>query len=68
LKEAEQTYPTDWIEDAMRIAVENNVRRWRYVQAILRSWQEEGRDDQNRGNTEKDRQRYLKGWHLDESG
>ena len=68
LKEAEQTYPTDWIEDAMRIAVENNVRRWRYVQAILRSWQEEGRDDQNRGNTEKDRQRYLKSWHLDESG
>ena len=68
LKEAEQTYPTDWIEDAMRIAVENNVRRWRYVLAILRSWQEEGRDDQNRGNTEKDRQRYLKSWGLDPAG
>jgi DNA replication protein len=66
LKEAEQTYSLDWIEDAVRIAVESNVRRWRYIQAILRSRQEEGRDEQNRGDTEKDRQRYIKGWHLDQ--
>jgi DNA replication protein len=65
LKDAEQTYSIDWIEDALRIAVENNVRRWRYIQAILRAWQEEGRDDQNRGNTEKDRQRYAQSWNLD---
>jgi DnaD/phage-associated family protein len=66
LKDAEKTYPNDWIEEAVRIAVENNVRRWSYIQAILRSWQEEGRDEQNRGNTQEDRQRYIKGWHLDE--
>ena len=66
LKDAEKTYPIDWIEEAVRIAVENNVRRWSYIQAILRSRQEEGHDAQNRGNTQEDRQRYIKGWHLDE--
>jgi DnaD/phage-associated family protein len=61
LKEAEQTYRSEWIEDAIRIAVENNVRRWRYIQAILESWQKEGRNEQNRGDTEKDRRRYIEG-------
>jgi len=65
LREAEQTYPAQWIEEAVRIAVENNVRRWRYVDAILRSWQEEGRDDQNRGNSQKDRRRYVEGKFAD---
>jgi len=45
LREAEQTYSPDWIEEAIRIAVENNVRRWRYIEAILSSWQEEKRDE-----------------------
>ncbi len=65
LREAETTYPAEWIEDALRIAVENNVRRWRYVEAILRSWQEEGRDDANRGDTQKDRRRYVEGKFAD---
>lgn len=60
LREAESTYPADWIEEAIRLAVENNVRRWRYVDAILRRWQEEGRDDRKDGrDTEKDRRRYA---------
>lgn len=61
LIDAEANYPADWIEDAVRIAVENNVRRWRYIQAILRSWKEEGRDEQNRRDTQKDRRRYVEG-------
>ena len=61
LKEAEQSFPADWIDDAVRIAVENNVRRWRYIEAILKSWQKEGRNEQNRGDTEKDRRRYIEG-------
>jgi DNA replication protein len=61
LREAELTYPSQWVEEAVRIAVENNVRRWRYVDAILRSWREEGRDDPNRRYTEKDRRRYVEG-------
>ncbi|MFQ5615247.1 MAG: DnaD domain-containing protein, partial [Anaerolineales bacterium] len=45
LRDAEETYPAEWITDAIHIAAENNVRRWRYVDAILRSWQEKGRND-----------------------
>lgn len=45
LKEAEQTYPPDWIEDAFRIAVAQNARRWRYIHSILERWTREGKDD-----------------------
>ena len=62
LQEAEQSYPYVWIEEAVRIAVENNVRRWTYVEAILKRWQEGGRDERtDRRDTEKDRRRYVEG-------
>lgn len=62
LAEAEETYPSNWIEEAFRIAVENNVRRWRYVVAILRTWQEEGRDERkSQRDPETDRRRYVRG-------
>lgn len=60
LREAERQYPSDWIEDAIRIAVQNNVRRWRYIEAILRSWQEKGRHEDRR-NVEEDSRRYIEG-------
>ena len=44
LQDAEKTYPAEWIEDAVRISVENNKRNWRYIEAILKRWQEGGRD------------------------
>jgi DnaD/phage-associated family protein len=62
LREAEQTYPSDWISDAIQIAVGNNKRSWRYVAAILRGWQEKGRNERkapDRRDTEKDRRRYA---------
>lgn len=65
LRDAEQTYHQEWIEEAIRIAVKNNVRNWRYVEAILRSWQEEGRDGTNRRDSEKDRKRYVEGEFAD---
>ena len=61
LQEAEQTYPMVWIEQAIRIAVENNVRRWRYVEAILDSWKERGRDEKDRRDTQEDAKRFLDG-------
>jgi DnaD/phage-associated family protein len=62
LRDAEQDYPYYWIEEAVRIAVENNVRRWSYVEAILKRWQEGGRDERkDRRDTEKDRRRYVEG-------
>ena len=62
LRDAEQTYPADWIEEAFHIAVENNVRRWSYVRRILERWATEGKDDgTSRRDTEEDRKRYIKG-------
>jgi DnaD/phage-associated family protein len=60
LREAEKEFPEDWIRHAVGIAVQNNVRKWNYIEAILRSWQDGGRDErQNRGHTKKDRRGYL---------
>ena len=62
LKEAEAVYSADWIEEAIRLAVENNVRKWRYVEAILERWKEEGRNDRAyKKDPEKDRKKYVEG-------
>ena len=66
LREAEEQYPHTWIEDGIRIAVVNNVRKWRYVEAILEDWQSRGRDErEDRGDTEKARRRYIQGKFAD---
>ncbi|MGH2582781.1 MAG: DnaD domain-containing protein [Anaerolineales bacterium] len=60
LKAAEKDYPEEWLHDAVRIAVENNARAWSYVEAILRRWREEGRDERRtQGDSEKDRRKYY---------
>jgi DNA replication protein len=62
LKDAEQTYPMRWIEDAIRIAVENNARKWRYVQTILERWRLEGKqetDGINRRDTQKELRQQI---------
>ena len=45
LKMAEKEYQYEWIVDAINIAIENNVRRWKYISTILEHWQQEGRTD-----------------------
>jgi len=61
LHEAEESYPIDWIEQAIQIAVQNNVRRWRYIEAILISWKERGRDEKDRRDTQEDPRRFIDG-------
>ena len=66
LGEAQDSYPPDWIEDAVQIAVKNNKRTWRYVSAILERWQREGRHDkkekpEDRRDTPEARRRYIEG-------
>jgi len=61
LQEAERDFPAEWIEEALQIAVENNVRRWRYIDKILRSWKEEGRHGSDRRDSKEDRRRYYEG-------
>jgi len=64
LKEAEERYPAEWLRDAFREAVELNKRSWRYIERILRRWEAEGRDNEER---ERDtqiewlEQRYVEG-------
>lgn len=67
LREFENLYPPDWIEDAFKEAIKNNVRKLNYVEAILQNWQNEGRNDRtDRGRSKKskeedDPERYIKG-------
>jgi DNA replication protein len=65
LQEAEGDFPVEWIEEAFQIAVENNVRRWRYIDKILRSWKEEGRHGSDRRDSKEDRRRYYEGEFAD---
>jgi DNA replication protein len=61
LRDAENTYPGSWPEEAMKIAVENNKRSWRYVEAILKRWAIEGKQERpvRAENGGKDQNPYL---------
>jgi DNA replication protein len=59
LRDMAETYPSAWIEDAIRVAVKNNVRRLKYIQAVLERMRTEGRNDQEtRDTSEPDLSRY----------
>ena len=62
LKEAEQEYPGVWFEEAFEIAVSRNVRNWKYIEAILRRWKENGKDERRDSeDTVQDAKRYTDG-------
>ena len=61
LRDAEKSYPANWIEEAFRIAVEHNARRWRYVRSVLERWATEGKDREKAKGPEEDRRRYIEG-------
>jgi DNA replication protein len=64
LKEAEKTYPASWLEEAFHEAVRQNKRRWSYIEAILKRWAEEGKDEgkpQRHYKGEIDPEEYFKG-------
>ena len=58
LREAEELYPEEWIEDAFREAVSLNKRSWRYISRILERWDTEGRHDGKPGRYPKKAGRY----------
>ena len=45
IREAEETYPANWVEDAIEEAVVANVRNWRYISRILERWEIQGKTD-----------------------
>jgi len=66
LRQAEREYPSEWIKEAIQIAVEQNKRSWKYVEAILRRWQAEGKDGgTTKQPTQADRYRYIQGKYAD---
>lgn len=45
LRSAETDYPQVWLIEALYIAVERNIRNWRYINGILERWHREGKEN-----------------------
>lgn len=43
LKDAITDYSAEWLIDAMKIAIEQNKRNWKYTEGILKRWKHEGK-------------------------
>ena len=66
LKEAEKDYPPEWIAEAINLAVKMNKRNWRYIEAILKKWEIEGRSDEYAGRLDgQDGKKYITGKYAD---
>ena len=66
LKDAEETYSPQWIADAIEYAVEYNKRSWKYCEAILKRWKDDGRaEKQDSRDSEEDRRKYVEGKYSD---
>ena len=63
LKDAEHEYGGEWVADAIRVAVDNNARSWRYIQSVLERWRKEGRlpHETATGPDAADGQRFVRG-------
>jgi len=62
LKDAEETFSQEWIAEALEVAVKNNARSWKYVEAILKRWKEKGKyEGKDRQDAGKDVKRYSEG-------
>lgn len=64
LRDLEKSYPPDWIDEAFLIAVAGNKRALRYIQAILKRWETEGKDERTHETRERDtpedrRRKYI---------
>jgi DNA replication protein len=64
LRDAEKEYSGDWVEEAIRIAVEHNARSWKYASAILARWKKEGFGGR-KTSAESDRKKYVEGDYAD---
>lgn len=61
LKDAEETYHAEWIAEAIELAVKNNKRNWKYCEAILKRWKDEGRHGKtNQRDARQGSERYTK--------
>ena len=61
IKASEEEYSTQWVEEAIHLAVQGNIRKWRYIEGILRSWKKEGKNANTRRGNSKDGRIHTKG-------
>lgn len=63
LRDAEKQYPSNWIHDAIKEAVNQGIHKWSYISAILTRWAAEGRSDgtYRRHPKKTDPDKYIKG-------
>jgi len=66
LLEAQKDFPPEWIVEAIDLAVKMNKRNWGYIEAILKRWETEGKQDEfSRRYAEQDGKKYITGKYAD---
>jgi DnaD/phage-associated family protein len=65
LTDWERDFPEDWVLDAIAEAVAQNVRRPKYIDAILKRWKVEGRGKKSKSNGREDISETRKRWGID---
>jgi DNA replication protein len=64
LKDAQHAYAEGWLEDAIRVAVHENARHWRFVSAVLERWKKDGKHEiagRSAEGDERDGRRFIGG-------
>lgn len=69
LKSAIEDFSEEWVIEAIKVAIENNTRKWSYIESILKRWQVDGfkvdtRKKRN-GNGKKPKEPDLGGYEVD---
>ena len=59
LREAEKEYEAEWLDEAFTIAVTRNKRNWKYIEAILKRWKEEGHERKDQPDNGQGSERYT---------
>lgn len=65
LKDMDAEFPAEWLEEALKIAVQMNKRNLRYIRAILERWRTEGKSTDESTKTGEDWERYVTGKYAD---
>lgn len=65
LKDMDAEYPTEWLEEALKISVTMNKRNLRYIRAILERWRTEGKSTDGNKQTGEEWEQYVTGKYAD---
>lgn len=63
IKDTEAEFGAEWVEEAVKIAVEMNKRNWRYIRAILERWKKDGKQDESGRRNQETWEKFISGKH-----